>query len=328
MQKSSSLVVVEEDEKRNAIVLTLASPAQNSVVQLYPERVQVSCRSIDELDKKLSEKLRLHSINQVNSHFSIKFENDRTQNIDSIEKFCALDSSIAHLTNVVTARWSFVFAAAGEGSEHVHSVLVRISERPNPGILLQRFISGRTEDIDSLDGEAFATVSCKVDFLEGRFSTELLALVSEWVNALPKAEPTFGIFKWLRNNIDEVQSFIQGTFPPLVMLAALGLWMAFLPAWITSSVRIAVGWIVLSGVIFLLSRYFASFINKILGKNIARICNVPVFQITAGDKNKMTEYLAKSHQSAIKIAAGGFVYGSFKALALYMVTRLMTRLFS
>lgn len=328
MTQDPQLVVLDHEASRNAVVLTIASPARNSVTQLYPDRVQVSTHNIEDLHRKLSEKFRLHRIGDVRAHFSIKYENDRTLSIDSMERFCKLDDKVDLLTNVITARWSFIFDPLSEGDEHVHSVAVRISERPNPGFIFQRFVSGRSEDLDSLDGEAFAPISCKIDFLENRFSSELLAVVTEWVKSLPKAEPTFGAARWLNKHSDGITEFIFGTFPPLVMMAAVGVWMAFLPAWMNTSIKIAVAWMMFSGALFLIARYFAGGINRMLERHLQRICTVPVFVITSGDKNRFTKYLAKSHKSMYTLAAGGFVYGVFKALGLYLVGVLLARIFN
>jgi len=328
MAQESQLVIVDHESNRNAIVLTIASPSRNSVTQLYPERVQMSARSMEDLHRKLSEKLRLHQIFEIRANFSINFENDRTVAIDSIEQFCRLDDKIDLLTHVVNARWSFVFDPFGGGDEHVHSISVRISERPNPALIFQRFVSGRTEDLDSFDGEAFAPISCKIDFIENRFSTELLAVVTEWVNSLPKAEPTFGIARWLNKHSQGIAEYIYGTFPPLVMMAAVGVWMAFLPSWMNSSIKIAVAWIMFSGSLFLLARYFAGGINRLLEKHLRRICTVPVFQITSGDKNRMTKYLAKSQKSLFALAAGGLVFGIFKGIGLWLIGVLIARAFT
>ena len=325
MAVDSQLVIVDHESNRNAVVLTIASPARNSVTQLYPERVQISAPALEDLHRKLSEKLRLHRILEIKANFSINFQNDRTVAIDSIEKFCRLDDKIDLLTHVVNARWSFVFDPLDDGDEHVHSIAVRISERPNPGLIFQKFVSGRTEDLDSLDGEAFAPISCKIDFLENRFSSELLAVVTEWVKSLPKAEPTFGVARWLNKRSQGITEFIHGTFPPLTMMAAVGVWMAFLPSWMNTSIKIAVAWIIFCGALFLFSRYFAGGINRLLEKHLQRICTVPVFQITSGDKNRMTRYLAKSQKSMYTLAAGGLVYGVFKGIGLWLIGVLIAR---
>lgn len=69
MTKDSQLVIVDHESNRNAVVLTIASPARNSVTQLYPERVQVSLPTLEDLHRKLSEKLRLHQILEVRTNF-------------------------------------------------------------------------------------------------------------------------------------------------------------------------------------------------------------------------------------------------------------------
>ncbi len=328
MKKAAPLVVFDSVDEKNALVLTIASPAKNSVTEIYSERVQISLSAIEDLNRKLLEKLYSHRVTHVRSVFSIRYANDRIVSLDSAAALAKLDDRVPHLTELVTAQWSFVIDPSGDGDEHMHSVMVRMSERPNPALIFQRMASGRPEDLDSLDTDAFAPICCKIDFLEGRFSSELLALVAEWTRSLPKAVPTFGLVRFLRRHSDGVTEYIHGTFPPLVVVAALGVWMAYLPTSMTSSVKFAVAWILLSGVAFLLGRYFARRINNLIERSLQRISSVPVFQITAGDKNRMTEYLAKSHKSMWRLAAGGLVFGVFKGIGLYLAGVLIARLFA
>jgi hypothetical protein len=325
MTKDSPLVILDKEVSRNSDVLTIVSPSRNSTTQFYSERVQVSQPAIENLNQKLIDKLRLHRINPVRANFAIQFANDRTVNLDSVEKFCSLDTKVDHLTQILTARWTFVFDPDGNGDDHVHSIYVRVCERPNPGVIFQRMLSNRNEDHDALDGEAFATVSCKIDFFEGRFSSELLAVVTEWVKALPKAEPSFGAARWLRKYSDPITSFIYGTFPSMVVLSSLGIWIGFLPTEMTNSIKSAVAWILLTNVAFLLARYGAKTFNRVLERNLRRICDVPVFQITSGDNNKMTRYLATSHRSIYNLIFSGLGYGALNTIGGYLVTVLILR---
>jgi len=325
MAKDSPLVILDEEGSRNSVVLTIVSPSRNSTTQFYAERVQISRPAIEDLNKKLTEKLRLNRVDPVKANIAIQFADDRTINRDSIEEFCALDTKVDYLTQILTVRWSFVFDPDGDSGDHLHSIYLRMCERPNPGVIFQRMLSSRSEDHDALDGEAFATVSCRIDFVEGRFSSELLAVVTEWVRALPKAEPTFGLARWLRKHSDPITSFIYGTFPSLVVLSSLGIWIGFLSTEMTMSIKVAVAWILLTNVAFLLARYGAKIFNRILERNLRRICEVPVFLITSGDINKMTQYLATSQQSFYYLVFSCIGGGTLNAIGAYFVTVLVSR---
>jgi len=324
MAKDSPLVILDKEGSRNSVVLKIVSPSRNNTTQFYLDRVQVSGPAFEDLNQKLIDKLLLHRINEVRVNFAIQFANDRTINLDSIEKFCSLDTKVDHLTQVLTARWTFEFDPDGDGDEHHHSIYVRVCERPNPGIIFRRMLSNLDEDHDALDGEAFATVFCKIDFFEGRFSGELLAVVSEWVKALPRAEPTFELARWLRKYSESITSFIYGSFPPLVLLSSVGLWIGFLSTEMTTSIKVAVAWILLTNFAFLLGRYGAKTFNLTFQRNLRRICDVPVFLITAGDNNKMTRYLATSQRSLYYLVFSGLIYGFFNTVGGYFVKPLIS----
>lgn len=328
MKNHLQVSMVEDSHQRNLTVLRIASAARNSITQLYPKRIQVSLPSIEDLQRKIMTKLNLHQIFDVTLSSSIQYDNDRTVTFESLESLKGYDFQTDALTHSITLKWSFIFQSGDDLSEHVHSIFVRISERPNPGVIMQKFLSGQSEDIESLDGEAFAPIECKIDFLDSRFSTELLAVITEWVNSLPRAATTFGIFHKIRSNEDSIGRFIYGILPAMVILAYIGIWLLHVPAESTSSIRVAAAWILGGGIIFQFSRYVTGKLTDIILQNTRRICRVPVFQLTAGDKNRITEYLAKSQKSMLSAATAALATGVMKAIGIYFGTKLIALLFT
>lgn len=314
---------MDGDVERSLAVLRIASTTRNSVTQFYPDRVQISAGNLNDLNRKVFEKLRLHRINQVKLSASLQFRNDKNISFSSVEELQRYDFQTDSLTQLLTLKWIFLFNADDDTQSHLHSVYVRVSERPSPGLLLQKYLSGQNEDIDSLENETFAAVACKVDFFDNRFSSELLSVVTEWVKALPRAEATFGFFNWLAKHDDTITSFVYGTLPATVVLGYIGVWLGLLPHSWTESTRLAVAWMLGGGVVFLVSRYVARRFNQFFEGYLRRICTVPVFQLTAGDKNRLTKYMAQSQQSMFKLGAAGLVYGIFKAVGLYLATYVL-----
>ena len=323
MSNNFEVSVSTDDDNRNLTVLRIASAAKNSATQFYSERVQVSLNSLGDLNRKILEKLRLHRIQSVQAAITVQFESDKTVTFASFEDFKVYDLKTDALTNLLSLKWSFVFAFADDDCEHVHSIYVRISERPSPGLIFQKVFSGHSEDIDSLDNEAFSPIVCKIDFIDSRFSGELQSVVTEWVSALPKAEHTFEIMNWLNKNEHGITSFISGTLPIVVILAYVGIWFGIVPLYITNSVRYAAAWILGGGAVFLMAKYIANTLNKFFNKRIRRICNVPVFDITAGDGNRITKFMAKSQSSLFSLATAAVFYGIFKGLGLYFVAQII-----
>ena len=92
----------------------------------------------------------------------------------------------------------------------------------------------------------------------------------------------------------------------------------------TTSIKVAVAWILLTNVAFLLGRYGAKTFNLMFQRNLRRICDVPVFLITSGDNNKMTRYLATSQRSLYYLAFSGLIYGFFNVLGGYFVKPLLS----
>lgn len=322
--KDQQLSVVAEKSPTNVMVLRIATAARNSVTQLYPTRPQVFMKQIEELDKKIVRKLALHQIFEVTTSVCLQFENDRVVNLSSFSDLGKYDFELEVLTDSISLRWLFVFDPDGKNDQHLHSIFVKISESPTAGIFLQKMLSTRTDDLESPDGDIFSPVACKLDFADSRFSSEVLALVTEWVEAQPRAETAFGLVKFLRNHSGSITTFISNTLPALAVLAYVGAWLGYVPEFFTSTTKYSAAWILGGGALYLAARYAAVLINKFFERHIRRISTVPLFQITAGDRNRMTKYMAKSQRSAIVLAVGGLFYGFFKALGIYLASLIFT----
>jgi hypothetical protein len=316
-----------DEDSRNLQVLRIASAAKNSVSQSFSARAQVSINSITDLHKKLIEKLRLHRISQVQTSVLVRYVDDRAFTFESMDDFVRSDFHTEMCTSVLTIKWSFIIDVDGGGSQHMHSVYLRISERPNPGLIFQKVFSKHNDDIDSFDNGMFAPISCKVDFLDGQFGGEILGLVQKWAASLPKAEPVFKILNWLWLNDDKIIQFVKGTLPAVATIAYVGVWLGLIKNEYTESIRIASAWILSGVAVYLLSQYIAELITNYFGKNIRRINNVPVFALTAGDNQKLTEYLSKSQRSIYGLIGGALCYGVFKAIGLYLATYVIRSLF-
>lgn len=322
--KNYQVAVMEEEPSTNLTVLRIATAARNSVTQFYPDRRQIFLKQLEELDKKIVRKLELHQIFDVTTSVCLQFANDRTVNFSSFSDLSRADLEFDARTDSISLRWSFVFDPLGKDEQHLHSVFVKISESLTPGIFLQRMLSTRTDDLEKPDAEIFSPVVCKLDFADSRFSTEILALVGEWVEAQPRAETTFGFVRFLAKHGDSITKFIANTLPPLVVLAYVGVWLGYLPDEISRSTKYAAAWVLMGGALFLVSRYTVSLINKFFERHIRLISAVPLFQLTAGDRNRMTKYMAKSQQSVFVLFGGAVLYGFGKGLGVYLATLIFT----
>lgn len=322
--ENHKLSVVAEEPSNHVTVLRIATAAKNSITQLYRNRPQIYVTHIEELDKKVVRKLALHKIFEVTTSVCLQFENDRIVNLSSIGDFIRHDFETETLTESISLRWSFVFDPDGNDGEHLHSIFIKISETPTTGVFLQKMLSTRTEDLERPDGDLFSPISCKVDFADSRFSSEVMALVTEWVEAQPRAETTFGFVRYLRKHGDKISAFILNTLPPLSVLAYVGAWLGYVPASFTTSTKYAAAWILLGGAIFLIARYVALLINTFFERHIRRISTVPLFQVTAGDRNRMTSYMARSQRSVYYLAGGGLFYGFFKVIGVYLASLIFS----
>ncbi len=308
-------VIAEEPGNSDIAVLRITSAAKNTMTQAYGARVQVSSAAIRDLDQKLAEKLRLHGIRDVRVSLSMQLDGDKTIDFASLQDLDRYDLKTKYCTNLLTIKWKFVFDSEDSGNQ-LHSVYVRVSERPNPGLLFQRVFSRHTEDLESLDNDLLAPIICKVDFFDGRFSGELLALVEDWVKALPRVEPAIGIANWLRKHDDSLIAFIKMTLPVGAILAYVGYWIGLAELDSSSNLKVASAWVLGGIALFAVMQYLGEILGAVFARTIMRLSNVPVFNFTTGDSNKISVYVAKTQKSLIVLAASALIYGAFQAIGL------------
>lgn len=315
--KDFHVTVTHDDESNTELaVLRIASASQNSQSQFYPKAVRVNTAALSDLHWKIVSKLRLHQIDSVQVTVSLQLANDKTITFADIDQAMSFDTRITATTSSVSLRWQFLFCA--DGKEHLHSVYVRVGEKPNPAMLIQRAMSLSSEDLESFDKEAMAPVSCRVDFFDGRFSGELLSVVSEWVAALPKAEPTFGLIRWLDDREALIGSYVVAVTPMIALAASIGLWLHMVPEDKAESLRTALAWAMGTGIAFLMSRHISWILMRAFAKHISRMNAIPVFEITSGDRQRLTKFLAKSHKSTIFAIATAIFYGFLKGMGIWL----------
>lgn len=220
-----SISVVAEDASPEVTVLKIASASRNTSSQLYSDRIQISRPQLEDLDKKIRHKLQLHGILGINTEATLNFENDRIEGFQNLASFAAYDLRIDSLTESLALKWSFIFDSTDSGIQHLHSVYIRFAGIPAPGVLLQRMLTARADDGEGVKPDYFAPITCKVDFADNRFSSELFAVVTDWVKAQSRIEPTFGIVLKLRAYGESLIRFIENTLPTIAVLAYVGIWL-------------------------------------------------------------------------------------------------------
>jgi hypothetical protein len=325
--KKFSLSVASEEPTQNLTVLKIASASRNSSSQIYPQRIQLTPPNLDDLHKKILKKLNLHGIKDVDSQVNLYLANDRIEDFESFDAFREYDLKIDSITETLRLKWSFIFDSAGNGNPHPHCVSLRFSETPAPGAFLQKMLSARAGDQDENDPDFFAPTVCKLDFADSRFASELFAVVSDWIKAQPKIEPIFAFVLKVREHEDLISRSIANTLPTIALFAYVGIWLGLVPDVVSNSVKYAVAWTLAGGALFLLARYVASSLGRVLQVNIRRMSLAPIFQLTSGDSNRITRYLAKSQKSALVLMAMGILYGLSQGLGLYLASKILTHIF-
>lgn len=316
--------LISEEPSTELTVLKIASASRNTSTQLYPDRVQISRNQLEDLHNKLLRKLELHRILDVDVDVNLHFENDRIQTFCTLNDFLRYDLKTDSLTESLTFKWSFVFDSSGTGEPHLHSIYLKFAEVPNASVILQKMLSSRAEDGDNMETDVFSPVVCKLDFSDSRFASELFSVVREWLKGQPRVEPTFGFVLKLRKYNDAIKRFIDNTLPTLAVLAYVGIWLGLLPESVSSSTKYAVAWMLGGAAIFLLARYAASALGRVLESNVRRVSLVPVFQLTSGDSNRITRYLARSQKSAITLVATGLLYGLSQGIGVFLASKILT----
>jgi len=275
----------------------------DSVTKVFHRPALVTVNDLGELHGRIVEKLAQHHVVADNVNVTLVQDRNLIKEF-SWQEFSAYRWSGPEVTKSLAVRWDFLVTFPGYQLPQRHALTLRITEAPNPAEMLQFALSREAEALADAESQ-LAPMFCRVDFISALMSQELINIVSEWHQALPKPEPIAGIWRHLRKRGTLLHQSIHQLFRLGTAILALAVLARVIPNDLTEAVT--VGNVVTVAVWLLGSLMLVDFM-EMLGHYVATSAlraldsygRFAMLRLTRGDQNYQAECDRKNRRSLAK----------------------------
>lgn len=171
----------------------------DSTTRIFPKNVLITIADLLVLRDKMNDKLAHYNICGSVQTLHVRFENNKFQEFSDWFQFENFNWSSSNVIDSMILKWDFMINFSSYAVPQRHTVVVRLSSGLKPEQVLQMMISGKIEDLDSID-KNLAPVMCSVSFVNQLIGEEILNIVEEWDKGLRLAKDINNRFKFLRKH--------------------------------------------------------------------------------------------------------------------------------
>ncbi|WP_321394630.1 hypothetical protein [uncultured Desulfuromusa sp.] len=261
----------------------------DSKVKMMNRRVTIAPDDLQDLNRKITDKLKLHNIDQSVTTAVIKFDKEESVEFGTWAELEGYDFKIPYITQEISLRWDFIIKLPAYAAAQRHTLTVRLSSKPNPKDIFQIILS---QDPDDADIESkLGLCMARVDFISHRLADELIDVVEEWNESLKQPASACNWFCKLEKFANIIARIIHYSVPIFMTSLAVASLGALLPdsssPITTKEIILCSRWLLIS----IIGLY--AFINY--GKYLASKCFMAIneygmfvpFLMTRGDKNRI-----------------------------------------
>lgn len=282
----------------------------DSMSKAFSRKVIITRDNIIELNKQVLEKIRLHYHDDgFIATITANLSNKQVLNFNCWEEFVNYDWIVTQCINSIILKWNFNIRMPQYEYPQNHTLIVKLSNGLGPGELLSIIFSGKIEDIDEIETNAFPVIA-RVDFIEPILGEELLNIVSKWVDGLKHTKSKSNVFILFMQKYRKrtAQYFNYFSF---IMVAILG--GIVINNLVQSFNVVTLGMIQTSQfmelfnlliiyfiILFLSLKLFEGIAEKVY-ENLTKYGQNFIFNITKGDKEKQEEIDERNHKNGKKI---------------------------
>lgn len=182
-QTENNIQLPSLDKVELRALLQLLNKKVDSTTQLFPKDIIVRAEDIYDLNYRMKEKLSTSNIFIASTVVSIKYNNQKTMQFTTWDQFQSYSWEETSSIRNITLIWEFYVDVDGYQVPQKHTVVVRISSGMKMEEMLQLIMTGKIEEIDSLE-QSFIPIVCRVDFVNTLLADEIINLVDKWNKGL------------------------------------------------------------------------------------------------------------------------------------------------
>lgn len=295
----NSVSVLNETLEQFKALFYLAKGKRDTQIKLYTDN-KVFCRqNVIDLNNKIEKKLLNYSVSNKLTSISINLSSNSIKSYGNWNEFLNETWETSEKTETVTINWDFemILPNRVHTLPQTHSLKVRLGNELKPNEIFHMMMVGGDEfELE----ESQAQMVAKVDFVNDRIATELLAIVSDWYNLLPENVKKKDVNKFLEKHGVKLRM----TMEVLIILSGLLLFYPIAMFFIDNSNSIKMtnngnlkySFFILNGVFFSYSIFtrVSAFYAQKFNVTMSKLRDKPIFMFTIGDKNELDRIESKN----------------------------------
>ena len=179
------VAAVDKDAFRAMFYLFAGKP--DSKHQAFKAKVTVAPTDLIDINNRIQEKFRLHSISQVITTVSMSLDKNQTLDFGTWAEFVSHDWRDPAAVKDLTIRWDFLIKLESYAQPQRHTLTVNFAGGMSPATMLRMVVDAVDSPQDVDMSKMFGGCKARVDFISHGLADELLALVGKWHALLPKS---------------------------------------------------------------------------------------------------------------------------------------------
>lgn len=303
---------------------------RDTEIKLFTGYKQFRFSDIKDLNSKIYKKLELHKLVTDIVNVTVGLESKDIMTFGNWNQFTTYDWEIPECTKYISIEWDFniLLPNSLEQIPQTHTLRVRLGNGLKPSEMIQVIFQGGEEhDFE----EAKSQAVCKIDFVNSQICAELKSVVTKWYDSLPNNSEDQKIIPFIFRHTQKLRQFIISLF----MLSGI-IFINLIAFYSIETFKVNTNIDILQKFFFLFSSstlliyiFYISgklYADRLISRNVEKFTRYPMFEITKGDVNKVSE-VKKSNKKYLtdlsvgivaSILATGIWYGVGKLL-IYIV---------
>jgi hypothetical protein len=272
-------------------------------IKIFEESRIIEVGDLIDLNDKVNDKLNTHKLVTSLTFVKVSLSDNKILDFSSWKEFIDTKWDFAAQVTHIEIQWDFYIAMPHYQIPQRHTLKIRFGTDLKPSEYFQ-IVLNTDSDIDF--EKLKAKVVCKVDYINSIISRELINLVSEWYESLPKIieENKYIVF------MNKYERQIVMSIRPLFNIAAILIGLLILKLIILYKLYSSSGSAILDlGASFsvlmtcvYISNYFAAQLHMHVHSHFDKLRLRSMFKITRGDNNKIKEQSKKNNGLLLKIS--------------------------
>ena len=183
-------------------------------------KIQIDKQSILDLNSTITEKLKLHHIDQVVTSVVMNQKGKEAVEYGIWDTFESHDFKVPDTTESVLVKWDFLIKLDSYAAPQRHTLTVKVMKSPSPQDMLRRALTDQGDDDEN---SGLGVCSVRVDFINHILADELINVVERWNRALPKCTTLPSFVEWGVKRDQAIARSIHWSLPFFIILLTLSM---------------------------------------------------------------------------------------------------------